>query len=96
VGIGKAERMDISIEQLSEAQIEAMAIRSWPVWEKEVSTFDWHYDMTEQCLLLEGQVTVKIDTGTISFGKGDFVTFSQGLSCEWDIVKSVRKHYNFV
>ncbi|RPI80017.1 MAG: DUF861 domain-containing protein, partial [Desulfobacteraceae bacterium] len=25
----------------------------------------------------------------------DFVTFSQGLSCIWDIKSPVRKHYRF-
>ena len=30
------------------------AVHSWPIWEKEVSTFDWRYDDSETCLVLEG------------------------------------------
>ena len=32
---------------------------------------------------------------TVSFGKGDLVTFPQGLSCTWQVKKNVRKHYKF-
>ncbi|MFH0764257.1 MAG: cupin domain-containing protein [Candidatus Omnitrophota bacterium] len=28
-------------------------------------------------------------------GKGDFVTFPEGLACTWDIKIPVKKHYNF-
>jgi len=87
--------MDVRVEQLSESEISERGIRSWPIWEKEESRFDWHYDSTEECLILEGEVTVETDSGSVSFGPGDFVTFPQGLSCVWDIRKAVRKHYNF-
>ena len=33
--------------------------------------------------------------GKVQSGKGDFVTFPEGLSCVWDIKEPVRKHYNF-
>ena len=31
----------------------------------------------------------------VRMGKGDLVTFPRGMSCEWDIRGSVKKHYNF-
>ena len=88
--------MQIKVEKLSQEEIKKRSITSWPIWEKEVSRFDWHYDDIEECLILEGEVTVETKDGKkINFGKGDFVTFSKGLSCIWEIKKPVRKHYNF-
>lgn len=87
---------DIKVEKLSNGELEKMGVFSWPIWEKEVSKFDWSYDSTEQCYFLEGKVTVTPKGGSaVSFGKGDFLTFPKGLSCVWDIKSPVRKHYNF-
>lgn len=68
---------------------------SWPIWEKEASSFPWHYDDTETCLIIEGEVTVKCADCETSFGAGDYVIFPKGLSCVWTIKKAVRKHYRF-
>lgn len=88
--------MDIKIERLSEQQTKQKGISSWPLWEKEVSRFNWHYDATEECYLLDGKVEVETQDGKkVNFGKGDFVTFPKGLSCSWDIKEPVKKHYNF-
>ncbi|MFH1414436.1 MAG: cupin domain-containing protein [Candidatus Omnitrophota bacterium] len=88
--------MEIRIEKLNQEEINKRGINSWPIWKKEVSRFDWHYDTVEECLLLEGKVNVETKDGKmVSFGKGDFVTFPKGLSCVWDIKQAVRKHYNF-
>ncbi len=87
--------MNIKVEKLTKDEIEKRGIHSWPVWEKDVSRFDWYYDSTEECLILEGEVTVETEEGSVSFGTGDFVTFPRGLSCVWDIKEKVRKHYNF-
>jgi len=86
----------IKVEKLSEEKLKGLGVHSWPIWEKEVSRFDWHYDSTETCYILQGKVSVKTKDGeSISFGPGDFVTFPKGLSCAWDIKEPVRKHYNF-
>jgi len=87
--------MDIKIENLDEDEIIKRNIRAWPIWEKEVSRFDWHYDQAEECLILEGEIVVETDEGAVTCRKGDFVTFRQGLSCIWDVKKPIRKHYNF-
>jgi uncharacterized protein len=69
---------------------------SWPIWEKEVSEFPWHYDEKETYYLLEGDVTVTPEGGgPVRFGKGDLVTFPSGMSCMWNIHEAVRKHYKF-
>ncbi|MBM3243467.1 MAG: cupin domain-containing protein [Candidatus Omnitrophica bacterium] len=88
--------MEIKVEKLSQDEVKKRGIESWPIWTKEVSRFPWKYDSTEECLILEGKVTVETkDNKKVQFGKGDFVTFPKGLSCVWIIDESVRKHYNF-
>lgn len=88
--------MEIAIRKLSENEFHELQIASWPIWRKEVSEFEWFYDSTESCLILEGEVVVTDDKGkSVCFGAGDFVVFPKGLSCTWKIVKAVKKHYNF-
>ena len=85
--------MEIIIKEPTEAEKNNM--RTKPVWECEVSEFDWYYDSSETCLIIEGEVTVKYDGGSVSFGAGDYVTFPKGLSCVWKVTKPVKKHYVF-
>jgi len=88
--------MSITIQKLTNDELKKRNVFTWPIWEKEVSRFDWHYDGIEECYFLEGDVIVTAKDGkTSKFGKGDFVTFPKGLSCTWDIKKPVKKHYNF-
>lgn len=56
----------------------------------------WSYDEQERCYFLEGDLVVTPDGGEpVTMGRGDFVTFPQGMSCTWKIIKDVRKHYRF-
>ena len=88
--------MKIQIKKPTREDMEKEGVMSWPIWQKEVSRFDWHYDETEECYLLEGKVVVETEDGQqVKFGKGDFVTFPKGLSCVWDVKEPVKKHYNF-
>lgn len=87
--------MEIKVERLSKGELEQRGVSSWPVWEKGVSKFDWHYDNIEECYILEGKVAVETISGNVTFGKGDFVTFPNGLDCVWNVLEPVRKHYNF-
>ena len=86
----------IKIERPDKKKLEKMKVNTWPVWEKEVSRFNWSYDQEEVCYILEGEVSVEAPGGEkVKFGPGDLVTFPKGLKCTWDIKKPVRKHYNF-
>ncbi len=85
----------VIIEKLNDEEVQQRGITNWPVWEKEISRFDWEYNGDEECLILEGEVTVETKEGSFTVKKGDFVTFKQGLKCVWDIKKPVKKHYNF-
>jgi uncharacterized cupin superfamily protein len=86
---------DVTIRKPTSAELKAEGVEQWPIWEKEVSTFPWHYDEREVCFFLEGRVAVRTATGVFEFGAGDLVTFRQGLSCTWEIREPVRKHYRF-
>lgn len=85
----------IRVESPGEKQLAELKVFSWSIWTKEPSQFDWHYDSEEVCYFLEGDVTVKTDLGEVKIGKGDLVTFPQGLSCSWNVHKAVKKHYLF-
>jgi uncharacterized cupin superfamily protein len=85
--------MQVQIEKKSDDQLIAIGVFSWPVWSKEISTFEWSYDGEERCYLLEGEVEVEAYGEKYKFGKGDFVTFPVGMTCVWNVLKPVRKHY---
>lgn len=85
----------IDVRKPEEPELDSMGVRSWPIWTCGVSTFDWHYDEKETCLILEGRVTVHTAEGDTSFGAGDLVVFPAGLDCTWEVQEAVRKHYRF-
>ena len=85
--------MNITVKKPTESEKSQM--QTMPVWGCDVSEFDWFYDSEETCFLLEGEVTVTYDGGSVHFGAGDYVVFPEGLSCVWDVTKPVRKHYVF-
>ncbi len=81
----------------TEEKLSKLRVTSWGVWEKEKSIFDWSYDSTETCYILEGEVEVTDNTTgeKIEFKKGDLVQFPKGLKCVWNVKKPVKKYYNF-
>lgn len=88
---------DIKVEKNpSKERLEELGVPGWSIWTKEVSSFPWQYDEKETCFFLEGEVVVT-PTGEqpVTVGKGDLVTFPEGMSCTWEIRKAVRKHYHF-
>ena len=85
--------MEIIIRKPTEA--EKVEMQTKPIWDCGISKFDWYYASSETCLIIEGEVTVDYDGGSVSFGAGDYVTFPKGLSCVWKVTKPVRKYYVF-
>ncbi len=83
----------IEVRKPTDSEKEEMT--SQPIWTCEPKSFPWHYDEKETCLILAGEVTVKTIDQEVSFGPGDYVVFPEGLSCEWEVKKPVRKHYKF-
>ena len=88
---------EIKVEQNpNEERLKDMGIPDWPIWEKEASEFPWSYDSKETCYFLDGEVVVTPEGGEpVEMGKGDIVTFPEGMSCTWKIRKDVKKHYKF-
>ena len=76
--------------------VERETCKDYPVWSCEPSEFPWTYSSTEQCLIIEGEVRVTTESGEVSFGPGDLVTFPAGLSCSWTVSKAVKKYYTFL
>lgn len=88
--------MRIKVEKPTEELLEKLKVKNWPIWTKEISRFDWYYDQTEECYILEGKVVVETEAGEkVEVKAGDFVTFPRGLACTWDVQEPIRKHYNF-
>jgi uncharacterized cupin superfamily protein len=85
--------MKIEVRKPTEAERKTAA--AWPIWTKEESTFPWHYDEPETCLILEGEALVKAAGSETDFKAGDLVKFPQGLDCVWTVKKAIRKHYKF-
>ncbi len=84
------------IHQPDKKILDEKGVREWPVWEKAESTFPWTYEETEICYFVEGEVVVTPENGEpVTVGKGDLVVFPAGLSCTWEVVKPVRKHFTF-
>jgi uncharacterized protein len=68
--------MEIKVEKPTQQFLEDHKVSSCGIWEKEVSRFDWHYDVIEEYYILEGDVVVETKDGKmVQFGEGDFVTF---------------------
>ncbi len=89
--------LPIMVEQKSPAErLEQLGVLSWPVWSCGVSEFPWTYDQREVCYLLEGEVVVTPEDGVpVELSAGDLVIFPAGMSCRWDVLQPVRKHYRF-
>jgi len=85
--------MEIIVRKPTEKEV--IGMKSNPVWSCGVSEFDWYYDSEETCLIIEGEVTVKYGSKSVSFAAGDYVVFPKGLSCVWQVTKAVKKHYEF-
>jgi uncharacterized cupin superfamily protein len=80
----------------SPSKLEVQGVYEWPIWKKEASKFPWSYARTEVCYFLRGRVIVTPDGGEPQeFRRGDYVTFPAGMSCTWEILEDVEKHYTF-
>jgi uncharacterized cupin superfamily protein len=80
----------------SDLELDQAGVGDWPIWEKEVSTFPWTYDATEVCYVLEGEVIVTPEAEeAVNIRAGDYVEFPAGMSCNWQVLSPIRKHYMF-
>ena len=74
----------------------ALGLRDLPIWGCDVSTFPWTYELSETCLMIDGDVTITPEGGEpVRIKAGDLVVFAKGMKCIWDVHQPVRKHYRF-
>ena len=85
----------IKIEKIDGHEMERRKLKSWGIWEKEPSEFDWAYTNEEHCYIIEGSAEVESDEGTVTIGQGDYVVFPVGLKCRWKVTQAIRKYYDF-
>jgi uncharacterized cupin superfamily protein len=71
-------------------------VQNWAIWEKGVSKFEWDYEETETCYIIEGETKVYDKLGKyIQLKGGDMVKFEQGFECTWEITKNIKKRFKF-
>ena len=68
-------------------------IKRWPIWECEPSKFQWNYEEKETCLIIKGEAKIKIDNKILKISAGDLIIFPKGLTCYWEIIKPIKKHF---
>ncbi|XP_043720879.1 uncharacterized protein LOC122668364 [Telopea speciosissima] len=90
--------LSITVERNpSESRLSELGIKSWPKWGCPPGKFPLKFDAEETCYLLRGKVKAytKGSPEFVEFGAGDLVTIPKGLSCTWDVMVAVDKHYKF-
>lgn len=86
----------ILVEQPDRDRLSDLGVFDWPIWTKAASTFPWTYDEAETCYFLTGEVIVTPNDGDpVKMKAGNLVRFPAGMSCTWEILVDVRKHYSF-
>ena len=85
----------IKVELLNEEEIEKRGIKSWGIWEKEPSEFDWSYTQAEHCYIITGSAEIKTEEGSVEIKEGDYVIFPVGLKCRWNVKDRIKKYYDF-
>ncbi len=85
----------IKVESLNDEEIEKRGIRSWGIWEKEPSEFDWSYTQTEHCYIINGSAEIETEAGSLEIKEGDYVIFPLGLKCRWNVKDRIKKYYDF-
>jgi len=87
--------LDILVEHKpSPAKLDVLGVEDWPVWTRGPGDFPWHYTQEETCYILRGRFLVTPEGGApMELVRGDLVRFPAGMSCRWEILETVEKHY---
>ena len=86
--------MKIFIESpCSASTIIKYGIKNWPTREFKPSNFYWFYEEKEICLLIEGEANITTSSDSYKLKSGDLVIFPAGFECNWEIKKTIKKHY---
>lgn len=84
------------VKEPRQTDLYTLKVKTWSIWTKEVSEFPLSYGEPETCYFLKGEVVVMPEGGEpLKIGKGDLVTFPEGMQCTWKVIKPVKKPYRF-
>ena len=88
---------EILIEKkLTEQRLKDLGVFQWDIWSKGITSFSWHYDEQEICYIIKGSVRVTPEgKEPVLVGQGDLVTFPVGMTCVWEVLEPISKHYSF-
>ena len=82
--------------RVTPAKLDVLYVEDWPIWSKEVSKFEWEYDRSETCYIIEGEAIITpVGQEPVTITEGDMVTFPKGMKCTWEITEAIEKHYSF-
>ena len=67
--------------------------QAWTVvWQCSKGKFDWHYDIDETILILEGSIVLESDAmAPTRYSPGDVIFFREGAHAKWHVESKVRK-----
>jgi len=75
----------VKVEKPNARRIDELKIKTWPVWEKGISRFEWSYEEKEVCYFLEGAASVECPDGSVvSFGYEVFLCSVYLVVCYCD------------
>ena len=70
----------------------ADGLASTIVWHCTEGRFNWHYDVDETILILEGSIVLESDTmRPTRYGPGEVVFFRDGAHAKWHVEGHVKK-----
>ena len=87
--------MSVSARKMTLDEALALGAGSWDKWDCETAVFDWEYTSEETCYILEGDIIITWSAGSLHASAGMMITFSEGLTCTWDVRKPISKLYTF-
>jgi uncharacterized cupin superfamily protein len=91
-----------SVSKATTEQIDAMNVKEWPTWSTADSTKyrtgvlspEKIFDTNELSYIISGSVEITPEGGEpVLIQTGDFVTFPEGLVCNWLVKEVVTKHW---
>jgi uncharacterized cupin superfamily protein len=92
------QKQQIKVTKPSPDEIAKMQIKTWSTWGCGVSKFPWTYGDTETAFMIAGEVTITptdSEVRPVTLKPGDLAVFPSGMSCQWDVISPIEKHYKF-
>mmetsp|Transcript_114616 Transcript_114616/g.208525 ORF Transcript_114616/g.208525 Transcript_114616/m.208525 type:complete len:186 (-) Transcript_114616:58-615(-) len=96
-----ALKKEISVTPMSKEEAEKQhGISTWGTWGSGVDKFDWQWGGDEWAYILEGEAIITptgewADCKTTKIQAGDLCIFPGGMTCVWDVIKPLNKHFNY-